>query len=94
MGFEEGVLLLAAKQASGASSQKMRYINTVLKSWRQNGVTTLAQAENQPGRATVSGGKRVSAQQYEQREYTEAETEEAIGVRDLFEEEPHGQKNP
>ena len=92
MGFEEGVLLLAAKQASGASSQKMKYINTVLKNWQQNGVTTLAQAEKQTGRsASAPTGKRVLAQQYEQREYKESKMQEVLGVRDLFKEEPDGQ---
>ncbi|MBQ6232392.1 MAG: DnaD domain protein [Clostridia bacterium] len=92
MGFEEGVLLLAAKQASGASSQKMKYMNTVLKNWQQNGVTTLAQAEKQAGRAPAApSGKRVLAQQYEQREYKESEMQEILGVRDLFKEEPDGQ---
>ena len=94
MGFEEGVLLLAAKQASGASSQKMKYINTVLKNWQQNGVTTLAQAEKQAGRpAAAPAGRRVSAQQYEQREYKESEMREILGVNDLFEEDADGQKN-
>ena len=94
MGFEEGVLLLAAKQASGASSQKMKYINTVLKNWQQNGVTTLAQAEKQTGRsASAPAGKRVLAQQYEQREWHESEMAEKLGVDDLFKEEPDGQKD-
>ena len=94
MGFEEGLLLLAAKQASGASSQKMKYMNTVLKNWQQNGVTTLAQAEKQTGRSTaVPGGRRVLAQQYEQREYDESKLQEILGVDDLFREEPDGQKN-
>ena len=94
MGFDEGLLLLAAKQASGASSQKMRYMNTVLKSWHQNGVTTLAQAEKQIGRgAAPTAGKRVIAQQYEQREYHESEMREILGVDDLFREEPDGQKD-
>ncbi len=94
MGFEEGVLLLAAKQASGASSQKMKYMNTVLKNWQQNGVTTLAQAEKQTGRAPAAqSGKRVLAQQYEQREYKESEMQEILGVDDLFEEKADGQKD-
>ncbi len=93
MGFEEDLLLLAARQASGASSQKMKYINSVLKSWQQNGVTTLNQAERLPGRAQ-SAGKRVSAQQYKQREYNEEEMQDVLGVDDLFKEAPDGQENP
>ena len=95
MGFEEGVLLLAAKQASGASSQKMKYMNTVLKNWQQNGVMTLAQAERQTGRsaAAPAGGKRVLAQQYKQREYKESEMQKILGVDDLYKEEPDGQKD-
>ena len=83
-----------AKQASGASSQKMKYINTVLKNWQQNGVTTLAQAEKQTGRsASAPVGRRVLAQQYEQREWHESEMAEKLGVDDLFKEEPDGQKD-
>ena len=95
MGFEEGVLLLAAKQASGASSQKMKYMNTVLKNWQQNGVMTLAQAERQTGRAAAApaGGKRVLAQQYKQREYKESEMQKILGVDDLYKEETDGQKD-
>ena len=95
MGFEEGVLLLAARQASGASSQKMKYMNTVLKNWQQNGVTTVAQAERQNGRvpAAQPGGRRVLAQQYEQREYKESEMQEILGVHDLYKEAPDGQKD-
>ncbi len=94
MGFEEGLLLLAARQASGASSQKMKYMNTVLKNWQQNGVTTLAQAEKQTGRSPAApAGRRVLAQQYEQREYKESEMREILGVDDLYKEEPDGQKD-
>ncbi len=95
MGFEEGVLLLAARQASGASSQKMKYMNTVLKNWQQNGVTTVAQAERQNGRvpAAQPDGRRVLAQQYEQREYKESEMQEILGVHDLYKEAPDGQKD-
>ena len=95
MGFEEGLLLLAAKQASGASSQKIKYINRVLISWQQNGVTTLAQAEKHLGRTALASitDRRVSAQMYEQREYRESEMEEILGVRDLFKEEADGQKD-
>ena len=86
-GFEEGLILMAAKQASGASSQKMKYINTVLKNWQQNGVTTVSKAEQS------RVGKRVGAQQYTQREYRESDLQAALGVNDLFKEEPDGQSD-
>ncbi len=90
MGFEEGLILLAARQASGASSQKMKYINSVLKSWQQNHVTTLAQAEKHQAQAAPAG-KRVAAQQYTQREYHEHDLQDTLGVSDLFKEETDGQ---
>ena len=93
-GFEEGLLLLAARQASGASSQKIKYINSVLKNWQQNGVTTLAQAEKQLERSSGSEkNRRLRAQQYEQREYRESEMQEILGVDDLFKEAADGQGN-
>lgn len=41
--------------------------------------------EDEPIKASV-GGKKVLAQQYEQREYNEREIEERLGVRDIFKE--------
>ena len=38
-------------------------------------------------------GKRVSAQQYAQREYREEELRESLGVDDLFKEDPDGSKD-
>ena len=86
----------ASTSVSGrGSSQKMKYMNTVLKNWQQNGVTTLAQAEKQAGRAPVApaSGKHVLAQQYKQREYNESEMQAILGVDDLYKEEPDGQKD-
>ena len=71
-GFTEEMLLLAAAQARSAA-RKMPYMDKILESWRQNGVSTPAQAAaQQPPHA---GGKQVSAQQYTQRKYTEEELE-------------------
>ena len=76
-GFSQEMLLLAAGQARGAS-RPMPYMDKILDSWRAAGITTPAQAAAQQPPA-VSGGKRVSAQQYAQRDYTEEELEKKIG---------------
>ncbi|MBQ9197218.1 MAG: DnaD domain protein [Clostridia bacterium] len=70
-GFSDEMLLLAASQARGAA-RKMPYMDKILESWRQNGVTTPAQAA---AHAAPAKDKKVSAQQYEQRRYTEEELE-------------------
>ena len=71
-GFTDEMLLLAASQARSAA-RKMPYMDKILDSWRQNGVTTPEQAAAQ--QPPAASGKRVSAQQYQQRKYTEAELE-------------------
>ena len=71
-GFSDEMLLIAAEQ-SRAAAKKMPYMDKILESWKQNGITTPAQAAAQ--KAPKSAGRQVSAQQYEQRQYTEDELE-------------------
>ena len=72
-GFNDEMLLIAARQARSAA-KKLPYIDQILTAWKNAGVATPEQAAAftapQP-----EGGKRVSAQQYTQHRYTEAELE-------------------
>ena len=70
-GFTEEMLLLAAAQARSAS-RKMPYMDKILQTWRETGVSTPAQvpAEKPP--------KPAAGQQYTQRQYTEEELEKRI----------------
>ena len=65
------MLLLAAAQAR-AASRKMPYIDKILQTWHETGVSTPAQvpAEKPP--------KPAAGQQYTQRQYTEEELEKRI----------------
>ena len=88
--FPDGVILLAAQEASGASGRKMAYIKSVLRSWEESGVSTEEDARKQAARRPEGQKKvrQVSAQRYEQREYDEKTLEEQLGVNDLFREDP------
>ena len=72
-GFDEAMLLLAAEQARGAD-RKMPYIDKVLEAWRSEGISTPEQAAARKP-AAPAGGRRVTAQQYAQRQYSESELE-------------------
>ena len=79
------VILLAAKEAAGASGRKMAYIKSVLRSWQEAGVRTAEDARKASARpAAQPAGRQVAAQRYTQREYDEKELEERLGVNDLF----------
>ena len=69
-GHSEALLLAAAAQARSARV-KMPYINKVLERWRAAGITTPEAALASAPAATP--GKKVGAQQYTQRQYTEEE---------------------
>ncbi len=71
-GFSDEMLLLAADQ-SRAAARKLRYMDKVLEAWQKDGVTTPEQAAAR--KAPAPDGKRVGAQQYDQRQYTEDELE-------------------
>ena len=88
--FPDGVILLAAQEASGASGRKMAYIKSVLRSWQESGVSTEEDARKQAARRPEGqkNVRQVSAQRYEQREYDEKTLEEQLGVNDLFREDP------
>ncbi len=71
MGFSDDMLLLAAEQARDANI-KHAYIDSILKSWQAAGVHAPKDVQGKiKPRQPV--GKRVGAQNYEQRQYTDAE---------------------
>lgn len=72
-GFSEQMLLLAAEQARGAA-RPIPYMDRVLSAWRDAGAFTSELVEKQHF-PSPDAGKRVTAQQYAQRRYTEEELE-------------------
>ena len=65
------MLLLAAEQSRSAS-RKMPYMDRILQTWHENGVTTPAQVPQDKPVKPAAG------QQYTQRQYTEEELEKRI----------------
>jgi len=76
LGFNEDMILLAAAQSVHAEN-KPPYIDKVLEAWHAAGVTDPAQVAARKSAARISTAAKpahqVSAQQYTQREYTDAE---------------------
>lgn len=60
-------LLLAIETSGKGKEQTWRYVGGILKSWKENG------GPDAPKKQRASPGKTVSAQAYQQREYTESE---------------------
>ena len=81
--FSPELIEHAALQARSAR-QKMPYIDKVLKSWQQKGITTKAQAENETPSTDKRPAREVGAHRYAQREYTEQQLE--TGTDDLIKE--------
>ena len=82
----------AIDEAVANSVRSWSYVRAILQGYIKSGIRTVAQAEQAKEshkKATASHGRQVTAQQYEQREYTEQELEartadilnEALGVR-------------
>ena len=83
-GFNHELICCAAEQASGAEGNKITYLDKVLEAWHEAGITEISQIRDKRGTGRKQYGKTVSAQQYTQRVYTEAEL---LAVSDdLFEE--------
>ncbi len=83
------LILFAAEQARAAEGSKLNYLNRVIETWHEAGITQLSQAKAQKKPEARRGGKTVSAQQYEQRSYTE---EELLAVSDDLIEEARKQR--
>ncbi len=71
-GLPRELILHAARQARSARA-KMPYIAAIVKSYLAQGVTSLDQAQQIKPPAAVKPGKTVTAQQYQQRQYTPEE---------------------
>lgn len=86
--LSDEVVSYAIDLAVGNGVRKWSYVESILRAWVTLHIKTLGEAKaesqkrkNQPQQR---GGKVVSAQQYQQREYKESEMAAALGVNDLF----------
>lgn len=75
-GYNQEMICAAAEQARNAEGGKIPYLDKVLETWHEAGITELAQVQ---ARKTPVKSKTVSEQQYTQRQYTE---EELLAVSD------------
>ena len=78
-GYDLPIILCAAEQARNAEGSKLAYLDRVLESWHEAGITDLSQAQSRLTAPETARKKTVSAQQYGQRQYTE---EELLAVSD------------
>ena len=69
-GHGEALIREAASQAR-SSKQKLSYIDKVLSSWKKEGIMTVEAARAKAPAKGMPGGKKVSAQEYKQREYSD-----------------------
>ncbi len=85
-GMDQPLLLHAAEQARAAQGSKTAYLDKVLEAWHEAGIRDISQAKARPAAKKAGGGagKKVSAQMYTQRDYTEEELDAVSG--DLIEE--------
>ena len=88
-GYNQELILCAAEQARNAEANKMGYLDKVLEMWHEAGITDISQAKARERTGSKPAGKRVSAQQYSQRQYTE---EELLAVSDDLIEEARKQR--
>ena len=75
-GYNHEMICAAAEQARNAEGGKIPYLNKVLETWHEAGITDISQVQ---ARKAPVRKKTISAQQYTQREYTE---EELLAVSD------------
>lgn len=69
------LMTAAAEKALGVSGNKLSYMDSILNSWLDKGITSAAEAraEQPPAREKHAGGKKsVTAQQFPQRTYTDS----------------------
>ncbi len=76
-GAGEGLMLLAAEKALGITGNKLAYMDHILGSWLDRGITDPAEAaKDRPAPAAEKGGKKtVTAQRFTQRTYTDSQME-------------------
>ena len=75
-GYNQEMICAAAEQARNAESGKIPYLDKVLETWHEAGISDISQIQ---ARKTQMKKKTVSEQQYTQRQYTE---EELLAVSD------------
>ena len=84
-GHGEDVILYAASLAAGAEGGKMRYIDRVLQSYQVENIHSVQEAQSRtPSRR--ESGKTVSAQQYTQRDYSQADDDRVLSQANLLSE--------
>ena len=82
-GYDMPILRYAAEQSRGANGSKIGYLVKVVEAWHEAGITDVSQAKaTRPAKKTE--GKTVTAQRYEQREYSKEELTAA--AEDMLEE--------
>ena len=72
-GYGKELLSCAAEQARSAEGGKIAYLDKVLETWHEAGIASVEQARGRKKPERPPKTKTVSAQQYGQRQYTEAE---------------------
>ncbi len=82
-GYDMPILRYAAEQSRGAGGSKIAYLAKVLDAWHEAGVADVSQAKSSRP-AKKAEGKTVTAQRYEQREYSKEELSAA--AEDMLEE--------
>ncbi len=77
-GMTEEMLLLAAGESRGAAGNKLRYMDKIIASWIQNGVKTPDEARKAAAvpAADRAVSRKLNAQNYDQREYSQKEIDE------------------
>ena len=88
-GYGADLLRAAAEQARNAEGSKIAYLDKVLETWHEAGITSAAQTQGRRKTRPAAQTKTVSAQQYGQRQYTE---EELLAVSDDLIEEARKQR--
>ena len=88
-GYGMDLLICAAEQARKAEGDKLAYLDKVLETWHDAGITSVEQARGRRKTQAGAKAKTVSAQQYGQRQYSE---EELLAVSDDLIEEARKQR--
>ena len=88
-GYGADLMRAAAEQARNAEGSKIAYLDKVLETWHDAGITSADQTQGRRKTRPIAKTKTVSAQQYGQRQYTE---EELLAVSDYLIEEARKQR--
>ena len=83
-GTDPRILEAAARQTHGVEGNKLRYMDSVVCAWHEAGITNAAEVQLLKKAPQKEQQKQVRAQQYTQRQYTDADL--AFGDSDLMKE--------